>query len=372
MPSPKNLAKEFYSTSPHDTPSILHVSFASDPTAGLGAKLVPCDKTAHMFMPGYAVIAKVFDNGMASKAGVQPGDVLVAVNGQGFRRFAPDYDPDDVQIITPPDVKVDLDHRVVSADDVVADQDDPPTEGAKKIYDLLLDAIKLRKGESTAESPLILTLERYTWDARPLAWGRFLAARDDDIRNAMTMWQDHEQWKLNTFPISLVKPGLQRILRHKAVSELHVEHAEMPATVYVNYGTLMRMLYANEITADDIVLAFVLFTERMLSRSKDPRNAKTCQFIDLSNVTYSSGFRADVLKIIYSVFEPNYPETLFKMVMHPVSTVFVSAPRFHFRLFLLLNTHLCHDLKPPITTLPRRLQYVIATFLCFFIHSFVV
>ena len=188
----------------------------------------------------------------------------------------------------------------------------------------MLDEIKLRKGESTAESPLILTFERYTWDARPHAWGRFLAARDSNIRDAMTMWQNHTQWKELNFPISLIKPGLQKIFRQKAVSELHVEGAEMAAVVYVNYGTLQKLYAASEITPEDIVLAFVLFTERMLSRSKDPRQAKTCQFIDLADVTYSSGFRSDILKIIYNVFEPNYPETLSKMVMYPVSTVFVS------------------------------------------------
>lgn len=318
-------AKEFFSTSPHEHPTLLHVSFASDPTAGLGAKLVPCDRNAHMFVPGYAVVAKVFEDGIAAKAGVLPGDVLVAVNGHGFRRFAPDYsDGDVVQVKNNTDVKVDLDNRVVHVDDVALAQDETESDGAKKIYDTLIDEIKLRKATSTAETPLILTLERYTWDARAHAWGRFLTARDENIRDAMTLWQNHQQWKLETFPISLVKPGLQRILRQKAISEIHVEEAELPATVYVNYGSLMRMLTAKEITAEDICLAFVLFNERMLAKAGDPRHAKTCQFIDLGNVTYTSGFRADVLKIIYSVFEPNYPETLFKMVMYPVSTVFVS------------------------------------------------
>jgi len=322
-PKASNAAKEFYSTSPTESPSaIVHVAIDKD--AGLGAKLVPCDRDAHMFIPGYAVIAKVFAEGVAR--GVQAGDVLVAVNGRGFRRFEPDYDDADAGILKlqAPQVKVDLDHRVVSADEQGVDDEDETENGSKKIYDTLLDEIKLRKGESTEDAPMILTFERYTWDARPHAWGRFLLARDSNIPNAMTMWQNHQQWKELNFPISLTKPGLQKILRQKAVSELHVEDAEMAAVVYVNYGTLQKLYAASEITADDIVLAFVLFTERMLSRSKDPRHAKTCQFIDLADVTYSSGFRSDVLKIIYNVFEPNYPETLSKMVMYPVSTVFVS------------------------------------------------
>lgn len=309
MPAPKKTAKDFDSTSPSENPKILHVSFAKDPSASLGAKILPCDKGMHSFVPGYAIIGKVFNDGMAILSGVEVGDILVAVNGKGFRRFAPDYAAEEAEELTP-EIKVDLDHRVMPADE------DP--------YDKLLQTIKWHKAESTYETPLILTLERYTWDARPHAWGRFLEARNQNVAEAMAMWQKHQQWKVSTFPISLVTPGLQRILRHRAVSEIHVDHAELPATVYVNYGTLMRMYAASEVTAEDIILAFVLFTERMLAKASDPRTAKTCQFIDLSAVSFSSGFRTEVLKIIYSVFEPNYPETLYKMVMHPVSTVFVS------------------------------------------------
>lgn len=305
-------SKEFDTTSPGENPKILHVSFAKDPSASLGAKIVPCDKEMHSFVPGYAVVSKVFNEGMALEGGVQVGDFLVAVNGKGFRRFAPDYGPEEAEELTP-DIKVNLDHRVFPSDEVP--------------YLKLVQTIKWHKAESTYEEPLILTFERYSWDARPHAWERFYEARNQNVAEAMSLWQDHQRWKAATFPISLMTPGLQKILRHRAVSEIHVEKAELPATVYVNYGALMRMYGASEITADDIVLAFVLFTERMLAKAPDPRNVKTCQFIDLSSVSYSSGFRSDVLKIIYNVFEPNYPETLQKMVMYPVSTVFVSVAR---------------------------------------------
>ena len=43
--------------------------------------MVPCDKDGHMFVPGFAVVANVFADSVASQAGVLPGDVLVAVNG---------------------------------------------------------------------------------------------------------------------------------------------------------------------------------------------------------------------------------------------------------------------------------------------------
>lgn len=49
--------------------------------------------------------------------------------------------------------------------------------------------------------------------------------------------------------------------------------------------------------------------------------------IDLSGVTITSGFRVDLLKHIYNVFEPNYPETLNKMVMYPVSNVLAKTAR---------------------------------------------
>lgn len=49
--------------------------------------------------------------------------------------------------------------------------------------------------------------------------------------------------------------------------------------------------------------------------------------IDLSDVSITSGFRVENLKKIYSVFEPNYPETLSKMVMYPVSTMLGTTAR---------------------------------------------
>jgi CRAL/TRIO domain len=93
--------------------------------------------------------------------------------------------------------------------------------------------------------------------------------------------------------------------------------------VYVNYGSLQQLQASGAITTDDVVAAFVIFTERMLSKAIDPRHPQTCQFIDLSGVSISSGFRVDALKQIYNTFEPNYPETLYKMVIYPVSTLMV-------------------------------------------------
>mmetsp|Transcript_7432 Transcript_7432/g.15508 ORF Transcript_7432/g.15508 Transcript_7432/m.15508 type:complete len:373 (-) Transcript_7432:132-1250(-) len=308
----------FNSTS-KDEPSLLNISFASDPKAGLGAQLVNCDKDTdtdyNMFCPGYAVIGKVLPGDtVAKRAGVSIGDHLVAVNGTGFRRFAPDYKFEEVKKLNEEeDVDVELDNRIVSAG------------GA---YDDMLSKIKSVK--AAGDPPLVLSLERYEWDARPNAWRRFLDARDGKVPDAMMMCQQHEQWRSTTFPIDLTAPGLQKILKSKAVSEIHVESTaaeNFPPTVYINYGTLISMQSAGDITADDVTNAFVMFTERMLRKAKDPRHPKTCQFIDLSDVSITSGFRVESLKKIYSVFEPNYPETLYKMVMYPVSTMLGTTAR---------------------------------------------
>ena len=88
-----------------------------------------------------------------------------------------------------------------------------------------------------------------------------------------------------------------------------------------------KLQAVESISPDDVCKAFIIFTEMLLARSKDPRSPKACQFIDLSGVTISSGFRVDMLKKIYRVFEPNYPETLSKMVMYPVSTMLATTAR---------------------------------------------
>lgn len=43
----------------------------------------------------------------------------------------------------------------------------------------------------------------------------------------------------------------------------------------------------------------------------------------MTNVSVTSGFRAELLKTIYGAYEPNYPGTLHKLVMYPVSSMLV-------------------------------------------------
>jgi hypothetical protein len=188
------------------------------------------------------------------------------------------------------------------------------------------DAIlaKIKAIKAAQDPPLVLNLERYSWDAKVNSLPRFLEARDGDVPKAMKMLQEHEQWRSETFPIDLTRDGVQEVLRLKAVSEIDTETSTLPPCVYINFAKLQTV---ETVSPDDVCKAFIIFTEMMLARSKDVRNPKTCQFIDLSGVTISSGFRVDMLKKIYKVFEPNYPETLSKMVMYPVSTMLATTAR---------------------------------------------
>ena len=51
-----------------------------------------------MFCPGFATIGRLLDGEtVAKKSGVNVGDCIVAVNGEGFRRFAPDFEDSELQ-----------------------------------------------------------------------------------------------------------------------------------------------------------------------------------------------------------------------------------------------------------------------------------
>ena len=75
----------------------------------------------------------------------------------------------------------------------------------------------------------------------------------------------------------------------------------------------------------DVVKAFVVYTETLLSKQPGPRSPKTSQFVDLSGVSIKQGLQPGVLKKLYATFEPNYPETLEKMVLYPVPRMMVKV-----------------------------------------------
>jgi hypothetical protein len=263
-----------------------------------------------MFCPGFATVGRLLEGDtVARRAGVKVGDCIVAVNGQGFRRFAPDFQDEELENLSK-GKSMKNDHAVLHL-------------GQGEAYEALLAKIKAVK--AAKDPPLVLSLERYGWDAKINSWPRFLEARDGNVPEAIKLLQEHERWRSDTFPIDLTRDGVQEVLRLKAVAEIDIEmHNKLPPVVYVNFSKLQTV---ETVSPDDVCKAFVIFTEMMLGRAKDTRNPQTCQFIDLTGVTISSGFRVDMLKKIYRVFEPNYPETLSKMVMYPVSKMMGATAR---------------------------------------------
>mmetsp|Transcript_25947 Transcript_25947/g.61056 ORF Transcript_25947/g.61056 Transcript_25947/m.61056 type:complete len:364 (+) Transcript_25947:117-1208(+) len=295
-----------------EKPQLLTISFEDDPQGSLGAQLINCDKgePSEMFSPGFAQIGRLLDGEtVARKSGVEVGDVIVAVNGSGFRRFASDFEESQV-------VNLSKDSHIPNDNNVLH-------LGRGEAYDALLTKIKTIK--SAGSPPLVLSLERYTWNAKVNSWPRFLKARDGDVPAAMKMLQDHENWKTQNLPMDLTRDGLQEVLRLKAVAEVDLrENLEVPPAVYVNFSKLQAM---ESISFDDVCKVFVIYTEMMLSRSKDPRTPLVNQYIDMTDVGVSTGFRSDIIRKIYEMFEANYPECLNKMVMYPVSTVLATTIR---------------------------------------------
>jgi len=306
MPNPL-----FLSTST-EKPDLLTISFEDDPQGSLGAQLINCDKGEpfEMFSPGFAQIGRLLEGEtVARKSGVKVGDVIVAVNGSGFRRFASDFDDSEVTNL--------------SKDSYIPNDNNVLHLGRGEAYDALLTKIKTIK--SAGSPPLVLSLERYAWDAKVNSWPRFLIARDNDVPAAMKMLQDHENWKTQNLPMDLTRDGMQEVMRLKAVAEIDVcEDGEFPPAVYANFSKLQSM---DSLNFDDVCKAFIIFTELMLGRARDPRNPLVNQFIDMTDVGVSSGLCVDLVKQIYDVFEANYPECLGKMVLYPVAGVMATTIR---------------------------------------------
>ena len=287
MPNPL-----FLSTST-EKPQLLTISFADDPQGSLGAQLVNADKVREscrilmivkvlrshpfvqraqqgepqeMFCPGFATIGRLLDGEtIAKKSGVHVGDCIVAVNGEGFRRFAPDFEDSELQNLSK-DTHVPNNNKVLHM-------------GKGEAYQSLLTKIKAIKA-ATGSPPLTLSLERYTWDSKLNSWPRFLEARARNVPAAMKMLQEHEIWKKETFPIDLTRDGIQEVLRLKAVAEIDLPQSRGPPVVYVNFSKLQTV---ESISPDDVCKAFLIFTEMMLARAKDSRTPKASQCKRLSS-----------------------------------------------------------------------------------------
>ncbi|KAL7467000.1 hypothetical protein ACHAXS_007266 [Conticribra weissflogii] len=319
-----------------EIPSILSISFASDPTASLGVQLTNHDNglSNEMFLPGYASVAKMLDGDtLARRCGVKVGDYIVAVNGEGFRRFPPDFEDKDLEDVTEGLDLINLTESAEASNGRGEEKQNHPelkgrvVSGKKSgdVYEQLLG--KIREVKSST-SPLHISMERYMWDSRVHSWSRFLSARNGIVPQAMTMIQAHERWRNEFFPIDLTEPTLQKILKIHAVSEIDVaDEEDIAATVYIDFAKLqsLRLTDGSESLSMEVVKAFVLYTETLLAKAPDPRRPKTCQFVDLTGVSIKQGFNVNILKKLYATFEPNYPETLEKMVMYPVPRVMASA-----------------------------------------------
>lgn len=332
-----------------EEPSVLTISFASDPGASLGVKLCNHDNglTNEMFLPGYASVGGMLDgNTLAKKHGVKVGDYIVAVNGEGFRRFPPDFQDEHLKDITEGLDLINLsggeNGYAAGEGEILDDEKERKRElkgrvvtGKKsgEVYERLLAKIREIKsgaGRSSANPPLLISLERYMWDSRVHSWSRFLSARNGNVPEAMTLIQGHERWRSEFFPIDLTEPSLQKLLRVHAVSKIDIgkteeEEEDKAPVVYIDFAKLQAMGVESDSLSTDVVKAFVVYTETLLSKSPDPRSPKTSQFVDLTGVSIKQGLQPGVLKKLYATFEPNYPETLEKMVLYPVPRIMVRA-----------------------------------------------
>ncbi len=312
------------------------------------------------FTPGYAIVDRILHgHTLAKTCGLNIGDCIVAVNGEGFRRFAPEYEvTDDVD-----DLTTQLDGSfsfstddgdstsIAAAEKETKAEEFSTTEQQKlkyrvipsgmnggEAYRALVGKIKEVKVAKDPENPLVITLERYKWDSRENAWSRFLRAKDNDVPKAMKMIQEHEQWKMTAFPIDLRRPGLINLLKSMAIAEIKLEgNIKLPPTLYADVGKLMTMEGGMSSTKD-IQDSLLIHTEIVMSKASDPLNPKLCQFVDLSEANVKNANPA-TLKEIYSIFEPNFPETLEKMVIYPVPRNMVRWS-YILVLLILLSSHL--------------------------------
>ena len=223
-------------------------------------------------------------------------------------------------------------------------------------YNKLLLTIRNIKCTATAinhptnnNNPLLsITLERYGWDTRVHSWSRFVSANNGNVPMAMSAIQKHERWRSEFFPIDLTEMKLQQLLhshavsiidpsRHGNINEGKDNHQfddgddnVVAPVVYIDFNILQQHIMIGPDTdtlSDDVIRAFVIYTETLLSNSPDPRCPTTSQFVDLSGVSLRDGLlrTPGVLKKLYEIFEPNYPETLDKMILYPVPKLMVRA-----------------------------------------------
>lgn len=316
----------------------------------------------YQFVPGFACVGELLSTqeGETNINNMQKGDIIVGVNGCGFRRFAWDsssLSSDEFikrisNVTIPKEVLEGSNHAVVSKneEEKYHEVDVPP-------YTQLLH--KIRAVQTTrleCDPPLQLVVERHGWDTPCWAFHRFLQRhcnRDNEstaVMEALKDFQVHSQeWRPSFFPIDLLHPPLQRIFKSGAFLELydkdgsgdgssndkdvipclHVDVAKLQSLLMNvdDCDTLDERKKEDEVTVKDLHQAVVIFLERALSSktSQDPRQAKVNVLLDISGCPSILGWTASssvsALKQLYrGILEPNYPECLNKLVIYPMNT----------------------------------------------------
>ena len=280
------------------------------------------------------VLNLVEGDSIARHAGVKVGDCIVAINGEGCRRFAPEYDEKDMEYLSGNYEKL-TEEQTKLKSTILAGLD------KSQHYNTILQKIKDIKGAADPEHPLILHLERHGWDSKSYSFGRFLAANDGDVVKAMGMLERHEQWRKSFFPVDLRSSSLQQTIKLEAISEVCIDvHAP---TIYINYEKilnattldastkkhLMLVDYAalkRIPTVNDVVTTIIMYMELLLANVPDPTRPKIFHFIDLSCLQVTMDLNLDVIKAMYDALELNYPETVSKIVLYPISTTLIKHP----------------------------------------------
>ena len=143
---------------------------------------------------------------------------------------------------------------------------------------------------------------------------RFLRARQWDADKASGMFQRHLQWRSEKLPIALeaVEMSLQRRRFYLACSD-----AEERPVIYISFSKFVH----GKFDADEEIDAYIYFIEAEVVpkiRSNPNGHHTWTVIIDVC------GVRAPPIEFISQlnrVFESNYPERLFKLVMFPVPWV---------------------------------------------------
>jgi len=263
-----------------------------------------------------------------------PGDCIVCVNGQGYRRFPPDYPDKDLE-------RVGGKHEIVESEEQAAAKETTLTGLDQRQH--YRTVLKVMKESSAGDVPLTLQLERHGWDSKAHSFERFLVANDGDVVNAMGMLERHMQWREQFFPVDLTSPSLQETIKLNAICDVCINNSDNAPTIFINYEKLLNATTLEESTKkhlmlvdfaavkrwptiDDVVTTIIMYTDLLMATAPDPTKPKICHFIDLSSLEVTMELNVQLIKAIYAAWEPHYPETLSKLVFYPVNATLAKHP----------------------------------------------